>query len=147
MKVIIQCVKKASVTVNNVLISKINRGYLLLLGIEKDDSEDDINWMANKIYNLRINQDENRKTNLSIKDIDGEILSVSQFTLCAKLDGRRPSFSNAAVPNVAKEMFDKFNATLENLGVDLKKGCFQEHMEVELINDGPFTIICDSKNK
>ena len=147
MRLVIQRVSEAKVEVDNKVVGKIGRGFLVLLGVGQEDNEEKANFLVEKLCNLRVFRDENEKMNLSIKDIDGEILSVSQFTLCAKLDGRRPSFSNAAVPNVAKEMFDKFNATLENLGVNLKKGCFQEHMEVELINDGPFTIICDSKNK
>ena len=140
MKVVLQVVKQASVSVNNTLISKINIWYLLLVGIEKKDTSEIIKKMAKKIIDIRINKDENDKTNLSIKDVGGEILSVSQFTLCADLDSRRPSFSNAANPDVAKKLYDEFNEELSSNNIVVKTGVFKEHMEVSLINDGPFTI-------
>lgn len=140
MKVVLQVVKQASVSVNNTLISKINSGYLLLVGIEKKDTSEIIKKMAKKIIDMRINKDENGKTNLSIKDVGGEILSVSQFTLCADLDSRRPSFSNAASPDVAKKLYEEFNEELSSNNIVVKTGVFKEHMEVSIINDGPFTI-------
>ena len=140
MKVVLQVVKQASVSVNNTLISKINSGYLLLVGIEKEDTSETIKKMAKKIIDMRINKDENDKTNLSIKDVGGEILSVSQFTLCADLDSRRPSFSRAASPDVAKKLYEEFNKELSDNDILVKTGVFKEHMEVSLINDGPFTI-------
>ena len=141
MKVVIQVVDYASVSVNNQLINKIGKGYLLLVGIEPGDDEKIIEKMANKIINLRINPDENGKTNLSILNVGGEILSISQFTLCATLDSRRPSFSSAAKPDVAKPLFDKFNEILKSFEISVKDGVFREEMEVSLLNHGPFTII------
>lgn len=141
MKVVIQVVDHASVSVNNQLINKIDKGYLLLVGIEPGDDEKIIEKMANKIINLRINPDENGKTNLSISNVGGEILSISQFTLCATLDSRRPSFSSAAKPDVAKPLFDKFNEILKSFEITVKDGVFGEEMEVSLLNHGPFTII------
>lgn len=141
MKVVIQVVDHASVSVNNQLINKIDKGYLLLVGIEPGDDEKIIEKMANKIINLRINPDENGKTNLSILNVGGEILSISQFTLCATLDSRRPSFSSAAKPDVAKPLFDKFNEILKSFEITVKDGVFGEEMEVSLLNHGPFTII------
>ena len=141
MKVVIQVVDHASVSVNNQLINQIGKGYLLLVGIEPDDNDKIIEKMANKIINLRINPDENGKTNLSILNVGGEILSISQFTLCATLDSRRPSFSSAAKPDIAKPLFDKFNEILKSYEITVKDGVFGEEMEVSLLNHGPFTII------
>ena len=146
MKVVIQVVDKASVSVNGELINKIDNGYLLLVGIDQDDNLQIIKKMAEKIVNLRINPDENGKTNLSILNINGQILSISQFTLCAKLDSRRPSFSYAAKPDVAKPLFDEFNKILSSYGILVKDGVFGEEMEVSLINHGPFTIVLGSEN-
>ena len=145
MKVVIQIVKEANVAVENKIVSSIQNGYLLLVGIEKDDTIEILQKIAKKIVNLRINEDENHKTNLSILDLKKEILSVSQFTLCATLDGRRPSFSNAKDAITAKEYYQLFNQYLKEYGIIVKEGVFQEHMEVSLVNDGPFTIIVDSK--
>ena len=141
MKVVIQVVDHASVSVNNQLINQIGKGYLLLVGIEPEDNDKIIEKMANKIINLRINPDENGKTNLSILNVGGEILSISQFTLCATLDSRRPSFSSAAKPDIAKPLFDKFNEILKSYEITVKDGVFGEEMEVSLLNHGPFTII------
>lgn len=146
MKVVIQVVDKASVSVGGALVNAINAGYLLLVGIEPEDNEMIIKKMAEKIINLRINPDENGKTNLSILNIKGEILSISQFTLCATLDSRRPSFSSAAKPDVAKPLFDKFNKILSSYDILVKDGVFGEEMEVSLINHGPFTIILTNEN-
>ena len=146
MKVVIQVVSKASVSVNNQLVNKIGHGYLLLVGIDKNDNEDIITKMANKIVNLRINKDENDKTNLSILTTGGEILSISQFTLCALLDSRRPSFSYAASADVAKQLYHKFNEQLQSHGIIVKEGIFGEEMDVELLNKGPFTIVVTEKD-
>ncbi len=146
MKVLIQVVKKAKVRVNEEIVSSIGMGYLLFVGIEKNDTEEILQKMASKIAHLRIIQDENGKTNLSILDKKYEILSISQFTLCAMLDGRRPSFSNAMNAQMAKDFYLKFNQMLKNLNMIVKEGVFQTEMEVELINDGPFTIYIDSNN-
>lgn len=146
MKVVIQVCSNASVSVNNELINKINEGYLLLVGIDKNDNEDIIKKMANKIVNLRINKDENDKTNLSILTTGGEILSISQFTLCAMLDSRRPSFSFAANADIAKDLYHKFNKQLENYGIIVKEGVFGAEMDVELLNKGPFTIVITEKD-
>ena len=146
MKVVIQVVSKASVSVNNQLVNEIGCGYLLLVGIDKNDNEEIITKMANKIVNLRINKDENDKTNLSILTTGGEILSISQFTLCALLDSRRPSFSYAACADVAKQLYHKFNEKLESHGITVKEGMFGEEMDVELLNKGPFTIVITEKD-
>ena len=146
MKVVIQVVDHASVSVNNNLINNIGKGYLLLVGIDKVDDETIVSKMAQKIINMRINPDENGKTNLSILDINGEILSISQFTLCAEVDKRRPSFSSAAKPDVAKPLFELFNNYLRNNNIVVKEGVFGEEMEVSLLNHGPFTIVLTQEN-
>lgn len=147
MRVIIQRVSSASVTINSNIKSKISLGYLILLGIEELDTNDDIDWLCNKITNLRIFNDENGKMNLSIKDINGDILLISQFTLYANiLKGNRPSFTQAAHPKIAKDIYTKFIAKLEELlGKSIGLGEFGADMKVELINDGPVTINIDSK--
>ena len=146
MKVVIQVVDHASVSVNEQLINKINKGYLLLVGIDQEDNETIVSKIAEKIVNMRINPDENGKTNLSIKDINGEILSISQFTLCADVTKRRPSFSTSAKPDVAKPLFEIFNNILRNHEIIVKEGVFGEEMEVSLLNHGPFTIVLTEKN-
>ena len=146
MKVVIQVCSKASVSVDNQLVNEIGHGYLLLVGIDKNDNEEIITKMANKIVNLRINKDENDKTNLSILTTGGEILSISQFTLCAMLDSRRPSFSYAASANVAKDLYHKFNNHLKSYGIIVKEGVFGAEMDVELLNKGPFTIVITEKD-
>lgn len=140
MKVVLQVVTNASVKVKNKIVGKINKGYLLLVGIEKDDTIEKVKNMALKIINLRINKDENNKTNLNILQVGGSILSVSQFTLCASLDSRRPSFTNASNPDIAKEYYEIFNEELRKQGVLVETGVFKEKMAVSLVNDGPFTI-------
>ncbi len=146
MRVVVQEVKYASVTVDNVKIASINRGFLLFVGFDSSDDENILPKMADKIVKLRIFPDENRKTNLSLKDVDGEILSVSQFTLYASLkDGNRPSFVNAMRPEFAKPLFDKWNEILKERFNKLQTGIFGADMKVELLNDGPFTLILDSR--
>ena len=149
MRVVIQKVKRASVKVNNQIISEIKYGLMILVGYELDDGIKDINWLVNKITNLRIFNDHNNKMNLSLKDIEGEILLVSQFTLHASTKkGNRPSFINSLNPTEANQMYNTTIKELENsLEKKIKCGVFGEMMDVELINNGPFTITIDSKKK
>lgn len=149
MRVVIQLVKEASVTVAGKVISEINKGYLILLGIETEDTQEDINWLAGKIARLRIFGDENDAMNLSINDVDGDVIVVSQFTLQAKTKkGNRPSFIKAARPEVAIPLYEAFVACLEKeIGKKVQTGEFGAIMDVALINDGPVTILIDSKNK
>ena len=149
MRVVIQKVKRASVTVNNKIISEIKYGLMILVGYELDDGIKDINWLVNKITNLRIFNDHNNKMNLSLKDIEGEILLVSQFTLHASTKkGNRPSFINSLNPAEANQMYNTTIKELENsLEKKIKCGVFGEMMDVELINNGPLTITIDSKKK
>ena len=146
MKVVIQVVDNASVTINNEIYNKINNGYLLLVGIDQNDDEQTVLKMANKIVNLRINPDENGKTNLSILVTKGEILSISQFTLCASVESRRPSFSFAAKPDIAKQYYKLFNEELRKNNITVKEGIFGEEMIVSLTNHGPFTIVLTEKD-
>ena len=142
MKLVIQRVDKASVTIENKLYSSIDKGLLVLFGVEKDDSEDMLEYFAQKILKLRIFEDEQGKMNKSVLDISGEILAVSQFTLCADCKkGTRPSFDNAKEPRIAKEYYEKFVEILKKSGINIKTGVFGAHMEVALINNGPVTII------
>ncbi len=146
MRVIVQRCIKASVKVNQNIVGEIDKGYVLLVGLTHDDNEEIINKMAKKIVNLRIFEDENEKMNLSINDINGSILSVSQFTLYAKLEGRRPSFTDAMKYSEALVLYNKFNDDLRNLGINVKTGEFGADMKVSLVNDGPVTIIIDSED-
>ncbi|WP_264559679.1 D-aminoacyl-tRNA deacylase [Flavobacterium sp. N2270] len=149
MKVVIQRVSSASVNVKNEFISKIGLGLLVLLGIEDADSKEDIEWLTSKIVNLRIFEDENEVMNLSLKDINGEIIIVSQFTLhAATKKGNRPSYIKAAKPDVAIPLYETFVRQMElELGKKVQTGQFGADMKVSLVNDGPVTIIIDSKNK
>lgn len=148
MRSVIQRVKYAKVYVNNSLVSEIGKGFLILLGIEIGDSEDDINYLVRKISNLRIFDDENGKLNLSLKDVNGELMLISQFTLFGNVkSGFRPDFTRAEKGERAKEMFDNFKKKLEQEGFKVKKGIFGEIMDVELVNSGPVTIIIDSRFK
>ena len=142
MKLVIQRVNKASVTIENELYSSINKGLLVLFGVEKNDSEDMIEYFAQKLLKLRIFEDEQGKMNKSVLDIEGEILAVSQFTLAADCKkGTRPSFDNAMEPKRAKEFYEKFVEILKNSQINVKTGVFGAHMQVELVNNGPVTII------
>ncbi len=142
MKLIIQRVTHASVTIENKLFSSIQKGALVLFGVEKDDSEDMLDYYAQKLLKLRIFEDENGKMNKSLLDIKGEILVVSQFTLCADCKkGTRPSFDNAKEPKSAKEYYEKFVQILKTSGLNVQTGVFAAHMDVELVNNGPVTII------
>ncbi len=141
MRIVLQRVKKASVKINNRIVGKIGIGYLLLVGFCKDFKEEMLEYFANKIINLRVFEDEKGKTNLSIKDINGEILVVSQFTLCAKTKkGNRPSFDFALEAVLAKKYYKGFIELLKNKSISVKSGIFGEYMQIQLINDGPFTI-------
>lgn len=144
MKVVLQRVKNASIKVNEKEISKIRQGLLLFLGVGKGDSESQIDWLVNKIINLRIFEDEQGKMNKSLLDIDGEILLVSQFTLyadCSK--GRRPSFTQSENPERANELYKTFGKKLAQNNVIIKYGIFGADMKVSLLNDGPVTIILE----
>ncbi len=144
MKALIQRVKKASVTIENQLYSEINAGILLFLGIAKGDSEENADKLVDKILKLRIFEDENEKMNLSIKDIQGEILVVSQFTLCGDCQkGTRPSFDNAELPQKANELYEYFVAKLKTAEIPVKTGKFAAMMDIELINDGPVTFMLE----
>ena len=149
MRIVVQLVKKASVAVDNKVISEIKKGYLILLGIETEDTQEDINWLAGKIARLRIFGDENGVMNKSILDINGDVIIVSQFTLQAKIKkGNRPSYIKAARPETASVLYDKFILQLENeIGKKIQTGKFGAMMDVSLINEGPVTIFMDSKNK
>ena len=148
MKVVLQRVAHASVTVDEKVIGKIQRGFLLLVGVTHDDAMEDMEYLVRKIVQMRIFEDEDGKLNRSIQDIGGEILSVSQFTLYADTKkGNRPSFSKAAPGDVALEMFEQFNSLLRDTGIPVETGQFGADMKVELLNDGPVTILLDSKNR
>lgn len=149
MKVVIQRVSKARVKVSDKIISEIKLGFLILLGVEKSDSQTDINWLVNKISNLRVFSDDELKMNLSIKDVKGEIIVVSQFTLHAKTKkGNRPSYIKAANPEQAEPLYEEFISLLKNeSGVSVQSGVFGANMQLDIVNDGPVTIIIDSKNK
>ena len=149
MRIVVQLVKQASVSVDEKVISEIKKGYLILLGIETEDTQEDINWLAGKIARLRIFGDKNGTMNKSILDVNGDVIIVSQFTLQAKTKkGNRPSYIKAARPEIASELYDKFILQLENeIGKKIQTGKFGATMDVSLINEGPVTIFMDSKNK
>ena len=142
MKVILQKVKKASVSVEGKVVGEIDKGYCLLVGVHKESTEADAKYLAKKIVEARLFEDENEKLNLGLKDVNGSILSVSQFTLYADTKkGKRPSFTNAASAEEANELYNKFNVYLREEGIKVETGIFQTMMEVNIINDGPVTII------
>lgn len=149
MRIVLQRVLKASVTIDGNVHSKIEQGLLLLVGVEEEDTEEDLTWLSNKIVNQRIFSDPEGKMNLSVKDIEGDVLVVSQFTLFASTKkGNRPSFTSAAAPQKANELYELFcSKTSTVLGKVIQKGVFAADMKVELINDGPVTILLDSKRK
>ena len=144
MKALIQRVKRASVTVDGVKISEISKGILVFLGVEKDDEKENAEKLADKIYKLRIFEDTNDKMNFSVVDVSGEILVVSQFTLCGDCKkGTRPSFDNAASPELAVKLYEYFVELLKNKNISVKTGKFRTMMDVELINDGPVTFMLE----
>lgn len=149
MKAVIQRVSHALVTIDCKIVADIQKGLLVLVGIEDADSKEDIDWLCQKIANLRIFGDENEVMNLSVKDIDGDIIVVSQFTLHAMTKkGNRPSYIKASKPEIAIPMYENFVQQLEKeLGKKVQTGIFGADMKVSLLNDGPVTIIIDSKNK
>ena len=149
MKLVIQRVSKASVTIEGEKVASIENGLLILLGIVNEDAQEDINWLSNKVINLRIFNDENGVMNTSLKDSNGDVIVVSQFTLHASTKkGNRPSYIKAAKPDVAIPLYEAFVNQLEtDLGKKVQTGEFGADMKVELLNNGPVTIIIDSKNK
>ena len=149
MKAVIQRVSQASVTINKEIVAQIQKGLLVLIGIEDADNQEDIDWLSIKIANLRIFGDENNVMNLSLKDIDGEVIVVSQFTLhAATKKGNRPSYIKAAKPEIAIPLYESFVKHMETeLGKKVQTGQFGADMKVSLNNDGPVTIIIDTKNK
>ncbi|CEN34372.1 D-aminoacyl-tRNA deacylase [Capnocytophaga cynodegmi] len=149
MRIVIQRVLEASVVIENKVTSKIDKGLLILVGIEEADTDEDVKWLSLKVVNLRIFDDENGVMNLSVKDIDGEIIVVSQFTLHASTKkGNRPSYIKAAKPDISIPLYERFVSQLKNdLGKEIGTGEFGADMKVSLCNDGPVTIIIDTKNK
>ncbi len=144
MKALLQRVKSASVTVDNRQISAINNGLLVFLGVEKNDTSQQADYLAKKTAHLRIFEDQNQKMNLSVMDIKGQILVVSQFTLAGDTSrGNRPGFDNAAAPDIAKDLYQYFSEQLKTYGIDVQNGIFQADMKVSLINDGPVTFMLE----
>ena len=142
MKVLVQKVTSASVTVDGQIVSEITDGYLLLIGVEKGDDKSKAEYLAKKVANFRIFTDENDKMNLSVKDVKGEILAVSQFTLAADLShGNRPGFDTAALPQDAEPLYEYFVEQLRSFDIPVKTGIFQADMKVALVNDGPCTFL------
>ena len=148
MRAVVQRVSSSKVTVDEEVVGNINNGLLVLLGVTHDDTSKDVDYMVDKVTNLRIFEDENDKMNLSLTDINGEVLAVSQFTLygdCRR--GRRPSFSDAARPEVANPLYEEFVKKIRDLGINVSTGKFGAHMMVDLINDGPVTILLESRKE
>lgn len=147
MRAVIQRVLNSNVTVDGEIIGSVGKGYMILLGVEQGDTKLDADKLIKKIPVLRVFEDENGKMNLSCLDVDGEILVISQFTLCADCShGRRPSFINSAAPDTARELYEYFKSELANAGIKkVASGEFGADMKVSLINDGPVTIVLDSK--
>lgn len=148
MRAVVQRVNQSSVIVDHVVVGKINRGLNVLLGVEDGDTEKDVLYMAEKIVNLRIFEDQDEKMNLSLIDVNGEMLCISQFTLmgdCRK--GRRPNFMKAAGPEEANRLYELFVKEVEKLNVHVQTGQFQAHMIVDIQNDGPVTVLVDSKRE
>lgn len=148
MRSVMQRVKRASVIVNGETVGKISHGLLVLLAVGQDDGEKDIIWMVDKLVGLRIFEDDDGKMNRSVKDVDGAILMVSQFTLYGDCrSGKRPSFMTAASPERAKVLFEQVIAEIRSRGLKVETGMFQAEMDVELINNGPVTLLLDSEKK
>lgn len=148
MRAVIQRVSEAKVDINGETEGEINKGLLVLLGIEDEDGEEDIEYLVRKISKMRIFEDDEGKMNLSVQDIDGSILSISQFTLHANTKkGNRPSFIKAAKPDISEPLYRKFNEGLQDAGLPVATGTFGADMQVHLVNDGPVTILIDSKER
>lgn len=146
MRAVVQRVLRSSVEVDGAVVGSINRGFNVLLGVENEDIEQDAVYLAEKVVNLRVFEDEDEKMNLSLKDIGGEVLCISQFTLmgdCRK--GRRPNFMSAARPDKAKALYEHFVQAVHSMGVRVETGEFQADMKVDILNDGPVTVLLDSK--
>lgn len=146
MRAVVQRVNFSSVVVEGETVGEITKGLNVLLGVEEGDTEKDVQYMADKIVNLRIFEDDEEKMNLSLLDVGGEMLCISQFTLlgdCRK--GRRPNFMSAAKPDIANTLYEQFCDTVVGLGINVQKGKFQAHMVVDIQNDGPVTVLVDSK--
>ena len=148
MRAVVQKVSSSKVTVDEEVVGQINQGLLVLLGVTHDDTSKDVDYMVDKVTNLRIFEDEDGKMNLSLKDVGGEILAVSQFTLYGDArKGRRPSFSDAARPEVANPLYEEFVEKIKNQGINVGTGKFGAHMMVDLTNDGPVTILLESRRE
>ncbi|ERT69653.1 MAG: D-aminoacyl-tRNA deacylase [Cetobacterium somerae] len=147
MRAVIQRVKHASVSVDNQITGEIKQGFLVLLGVTHTDTEKEVDWLAKKITDLRVFNDSEDKMNLGLKDVNGELLIISQFTLYGNcIKGRRPAFIDAAKPDVANELYEKFLKKCKDLGFKTEAGIFGADMKVELLNDGPVTLIIDTKD-
>ena len=148
MKIVIQRVSCASVRVEGVIVGQIQQGLMLLVGMEEGDDKSDAEWLSKKILDLRIFSDSEGKMNLSVKDVSGDVLCISQFTLIAEYKkGNRPSFIRAAKPEMAVDLFEYFKELIKNSGLKVESGIFGADMKVELLNNGPVTIVMDSKTK
>ena len=146
MRCVVQRVSRASVTVEGKIIGQVEKGYMVLVGVEQGDAEQDVRYCADKVAGLRVFEDENDKMNRSVKDVGGAVLAVSQFTLLGDArHGRRPSFSNAARPEEANALYEAFCQALRAENIRVETGVFQTDMQVELVNDGPVTILLDSR--
>ena len=142
---VLQRVDSGSVKVKNIIVGKINRGFVILLGISKSDKETDADYLVEKIINLRVFNDHDKKMNLSIKEVKGSVLIISQFTLCADIKkGRRPSFINAAEPSMAKNLYQYFIEKIHLKKIPVETGEFGAEMKVDLVNNGPVTLVLDS---
>lgn len=148
MKAVIQRAKNASVTVNDKIVGAIDHGFVILLGVTHEDTKEDAEYLANKIIHLRVFEDEQQKMNLSLLDVGGSVLSISQFTLYGDTrKGRRPNFLNAAKPDVANDLYEYFNDYIRQQGVHVETGEFGAMMDVQLTNVGPVTFILDSQER
>ncbi len=148
MKIVVQRVKEANVKVDNEIVGKISEGLMLLIGVDEEDDINDADWLIKKIIDLRIFSDQDGKMNLSVKDISGEILCISQFTLISDYKkGNRPSYIKAAKPEKAVPLFDYFKQEIKKSGLKTESGIFGADMKVSLLNDGPVTLVLDSKTK
>ena len=146
MRCVVQRVSRASVTVEGKITGQVEKGYMVLVGVEQGDAEQDVRYCADKVAGLRVFEDENGKMNRSVKDVGGAVLAVSQFTLLGDAcHGRRPSFSNAARPEEANALYEAFCQALRAENIRVETGVFQTDMQVELVNDGPVTILLDSR--